>query len=648
MASRSARRNRRAVGKAVPPTAGGGVTFSTQQVAAMLAAQQQLSTGKTQAQPLPSSPYWDTAPFGPGRRLPPAPINVPRSDTQRPEPRLWEYPVSWNLQIDDRWHVPWRTLQSAADMPLFRKCIERRKSVCQLDFTVTVDPKAVAREAQATGSAKTDVESSLRQKYVSEISRVSDWLQVPDRKNDLDWSAWTSLLMENRLKFDAAVVYPRRTYGGDLFAFEVIDGKTIKPLLDEYGGRPMPPYPAYQQVMYGFPRGEFVATTDNPDNSSAVPGGYRSDQLYYERSIFRSESPYGMSATEIALFDGLMWMKRMGWMMAEYTEGMLPAGVLTTTVAGSGNWTPTQWEDWQRGLSDHLSGNTADRHKFPLLPPDVGLEQQQEVSERYKPDYDMFLIKLIAGDFGLPASELGFTEAGALGASFHEGEEDILNRQTRRPDAQWLSNYATKLAIRELGMPNVLKVQILGLESEDEAAADAVAQEQVANARGTLNEDRARRGLPPYPFAEADMPMLITQRGVVFLEGASKQAPPGTLIGPAVMDPATGTAVPGTVSGNGRQVEMSPGAGGQQDDEQDQGDDDDEQDAPAAKAAELAALRKWLGKRANPSRPFACKALTAADVPDLAADPRVVLKAGDASPKALSGTGPAGSGIKSW
>jgi hypothetical protein len=618
--------------KAVPPTAG-GVSFTPAQMAAALAAQQQLSSGKAHAQPLPTSPFWESSPFGPGRRLPPAPVNVPREDTGRAEPRLWEYPVSWNLQISDRWHVPWQTLQSAADMPLFRKCIERRKSVCQLDFAVTVDPRAVAREAQASGEAKTDVESALRQKYTAEISRVTDWLQVPDRKNDLDWPAWTSLLMENRLKFDAACVYPRKTYGGQLFALEVIDGKTVKPLLDEYGGRPMPPYPAFQQILYGFPRGEFTAATDNPDDTSAVPGGYAADQLYYERSIYRSESPYGMSATEIALFDGLLWMRRMGWMMAEYTEGMIPAGVLTTTPEGSGAWTPRQWEDWQRSLSDHLSGNTAERQRFPLLPPDVGLEQQQEVAERYKPDYDMFLIKLVAGDFGLPASEVGFTEAGALGASFHEGEEDILNRQTRMPDAKWLGSYATKLAVRELGMPTALRVEVLGLESEDEAAADAVALQRVQNARMTLNEDRASRGEPAYPFDEADMPMLMTARGLVFLEGASEHAPAGALVGPVQAAPP------------GAPPEGGPAQPG---DKQDQGGED-EQGTLAAKSTEREMLRLWMkSRRRQPGDQFTCKALTAADAPKYAADPRVIFKAADADPKALSGTGPAGSGTRSW
>ena len=636
--SRSSSRNRARTAKAVPSAA--GVSFTPAQVAALVSQQQQLQSGSMTARPMPSDPMWETAPFGPGRRLPPAPINAVRPDTGRAEPRLWEFPQSWNLQINDRWHVPWHVLQKAADTPLFRKCIERRKSVCELDFTVTVDPVAVAREAEASGSAKQDVESGLRQQFQGEIARVTDWLAVPDRKNDMEWADWCSLLMENRLKYDAAAVYPRRTFGGDLFALEIIDGKTIKPLLDEYGGRPLPPFPAYQQIMYGFPRGEFTATTDDGEvdprtGAPLVRGGYSSDTLYYRKSIWRSESPYGMSATEIALLDGLLWMRRMGWMMAEYTEGVLPTGVIETDPGT--DWNVRQWEDWQRALNDHLSGNTAERHKWPLMPNGSKLVLPPEVAERYKPDYDLFLIKLVCGDFGIPASEVGFTETGALGASFHEGEADILDRNVRQPDARWLARYATRLAVRELGMPTALRVQILGLESEDEAAADAVAQEQVASGRLTLNEDRARRGVPAYGFKEADMPQLQTGRGVVFLEGASTQAPPGTLIGPAMAPPG---GMPGGPPASPEGPDAAPG-----DDDDDQ---DDDGNAKAAKTAELAKLAKWAPKADNRRKIFRCRDLTAADAPEFAADPRVVFKAADAAPKASGGTGPAGSGTRSW
>jgi len=556
--------------------------------------------------------------------------------TGRAEPRLFELPISTNLNVNTAPFVPWRTLSDAADMPLFRKCIERRKSVAGLGYTVTVDPEAVARESAAAGQAKDDVEAGMRKKYMGEIARISDWLETPDRKNGYDWEQWAGQLMENQLVYDAVVVYPKRTFGGDVFSFEVIDGSTIKPLLDEEGGRPLPPAPFAQQILYGFPRGEFTADTVDVNGQTMVPGGMTTDQLMYERRLIRPKTPYGMSATEIALLDGILWMRRMDWLLKEYTHGVSGA---ILEVDASVDWNVDQWGDWVTALNDKLSGDTSQRLQYKPFPPGTKAVLAPEVAERYKPELDLFFVKLIAGDFGLPASEVGFTEAGALGASFHEGEEDILQRNVRQPDANWLGKIATRLSVRQLGMPGVLKIQVLGLESEDEAAADAVAQAQVASGRMTLNEDRARRGKAPYGFVEADKPQLQTGRGVVFLEGASTQAPAGTLVGPAAAPPPGGAPQPGA-----------------QGDDQDQGDEDDDgqDEDPAQKAqffasaSELAALRKWLGRHPQPARPFQCQVLTAADVPQYAADPRVVLKAGDPGPKALSGTGPAGSGTSSW
>lgn len=534
MSRRSRARYRTAAAKAAPRNPG-GVTLSGDQLTALVAASQR--AGTQLATPLPRPPQWTTDPFGPGSPLTPAPINQRDPRTGRAAPRLFELPISTNLNVGTAPFVPWKTLSDFADGPLPRKCIQRRKSVCELGFTVAVDPKAVARAAAASGDAERDVEAALRKKYTSEIARVSDWLEYPDRKNDYDWAAWTGQLMENRLVYDAVAVYPRRTFGGDLFALEVVDGSTIKPLLDESGGRPLPPAPFAQQILYGFPRGEFVADTVDVDGKTMVPGGVTTDQLLYARTIIRPKTPYGMSATEIAILDGILWMRRMGWLLAEYTQGVTGAMLETAPEV---DWDTVQWKDYAQGLNDMLAGDDAARLQYHLLPPGVKAVISPEVAERYKPEMDLFLIKLVAGDYGLPASEVGFTEAGALGASFHEGEEDILNRQTRKPDANWLGGIATRLARQQLGMPSVLQVQVLGLESEDEAAADQVGQNQFSTGRTTLNEDRARRGLPPYGFPEADMPMVVTREGVVFIKGASEAAPPGALVKPAQAAPAGG------------------------------------------------------------------------------------------------------------
>ena len=397
--------------------------------------------------------------------------------------------------------------------------------------------------------------------------------------------------------------------------------------------------------------------TDGPDGPVKTVPGMASDQLFYERTVYRPKTPYGMSATEIALLDGILWMRRMGWLLAEYTEGVMPSAFIK--VDGATDWSVPQWEDWQRALNDHLGGNTAERLKYKLFPPGTEPVQAAEVAERYKPDMDMFLIKLVAGDFGLTATELGFPEVGSLGASFHEGEEDVLNRVTRIPDANWVAGYATKLSRAHLGMPPALMVKILGLESEDEAAADAVAATQVGGARMTLNEDRARRGEPAFDFAEADMPMLISDRGIVFIEGASQTAPPGTLIQPATVKPGepgdSSSGMPdGTPEGNGSPSGSAAAAadgknpGQQPAKPAPAGQKPGTQGKPTAKA-EADALRKWAAK-GNRSRPFECYTLTkyaaALFGPELAELPNVVFKAGDGDVPKVLASGLAGSGMR--
>jgi hypothetical protein len=45
--------------------------------------------------------------------------------------------------------------------------------------------------------------------------------------------------------------------GGSLYALDIIDGATIKPLIGEDGRAPEPPDPAYQQILKGIPAADF-------------------------------------------------------------------------------------------------------------------------------------------------------------------------------------------------------------------------------------------------------------------------------------------------------------------------------------------------------------------------------------------------------
>ena len=89
------------------------------------------------------------------------------------------------------------------------------------------------------------------------------------------------MLLEDLLVIDAATVYPRYDRGGRLYALDVIDGATIKPLIGEDGRAPDPPDPAYQQVLHGVPAADFSA-----------------DELLYLPRNIRAHRLYGLSPVE--------------------------------------------------------------------------------------------------------------------------------------------------------------------------------------------------------------------------------------------------------------------------------------------------------------------------------------------------------------
>lgn len=595
-------------------------TFTPAQVAALLGTVSVNGQVTGVMNPLPRTD--PMVAFGPGVPLIPAPLDPVRQDTGRPEPRLTEYQVSTNLPgMSDRL-VPWKVLRDAAGVGgLARRCIEIRKAeVATLDWTITISQGA-AEKAQADhpGMSRSEIEAELGKRLGPEISRCTTFWQEPNPREGENFSEWISKLLEEHLVLDALAIYPRRTYGDDLYALEIIDGSTIKVLRDNTGGRPQPPQPAYQQVLWGFPRGEFVADTDDQGN---ILNGYRSDHLIYKRRNVRTFTQYGYSAVEQALEDIDVWLRRRKWIRDEYTEGTVPTGMLSND--GATGWTAEQILAYERDLNDTYSGQTAERHRLRILPPGFVLHTNQDVAEKYKPEYDLYLIKQIASHFDVTIAELGFTEAGGLGSTgWHEGQADVQHRKATLPTLRWLQQLLTSISRKHLGMPTELEFRFLGLEDEDEAAADQVALQRIQWGRMTLNEDRDRVGQPRYPFPEADMPMVMTTRGVIFLEGASADATPGVPLAPGSGDTgaqaAPAEAAEETATrGEEAAIEPPPAPAGQS----------------QAVKTELAAFRRWAKKNPNPGRPFEFQTVTKADAPALAFDNRVVFAGGEPAPKA--------------
>jgi hypothetical protein len=367
-----------------------------------------------------------------------------------------------------------------------------------------------------------------------------------------------------------------------------------------------------------------------------VPGAFSSSQLIYRRRVVRNWTPYGFSPTEQSLKDSALWDKRFSWMMAEYTEGAQPVQWLVNK--GGSDWDPRQLLSYEKFINDRLSGKTGERFRNPLLPEGVEPIRSEQVNERYSPEYDLFLIKLQAMHYGVTMPELGFAEAGGLGGGgYHEGEEDIQFRKDLTT-VRWLNDFVTGISTTHLGMPDALEFTFLGLDEEDEGVADAIDDSRLRGARMTINETRGRLGLPPKDYPEADMLMLMTQRGVVFMEGAAEAAPPGVLVEPAELQ------------GDITEQELQ---GGQQGPQRDSGGVKQKvQGSPAPArpvkkspsaadaAKELEQFAKWLQKGKNPDE-FEFRYMDQADEELFLW--AIKSAAGGGNPKASSSNGPDGS-----
>ena len=190
--------------------------------------------------------------FGPQQPLAPqAPPDV--------KGRQFDYAFGANLNYVPRSEggISFAELRALADaLPLLRAVIETRKDqIAAQTFSVRARPRANLPDASAR------------------IDKALAFLARPDRRRS--FGDWLRMLLEDLLVIDAATIYPRYDRGGKLYALDVIDGATIKPLIGEDGRAPEPPDPAWQQVLHGVPAADFSA-----DELLYLPRNARVHRLY--------------------------------------------------------------------------------------------------------------------------------------------------------------------------------------------------------------------------------------------------------------------------------------------------------------------------------------------------------------------------------
>lgn len=478
--------------------------------------------GQTDA--LPRNPNLATVPFAPGMPIVPGAINPPNPDSGRPDPRRYEYQVAQNINITETRLTPFKTLRAAADqIDILRRCIEVTKAkILGLDWDITLGEDAAEKIISEIGGARVRAMQTARDNYTEDISRVRQFWEQPDKANGLLFYDWLNIALEEILVLDAWAIWPQKTVGDDLYGLQILDGSTIKPLIDDRGMRPMPPYSAYQQILFGFPRSEFTAPTE----SETTDGEFTSDELAYLIRNRRTTSVYGYGPTERALPLADIYLRRQQWIRAEYTDGVTPE-LMMKTDANFGN-NPDLLRAYENIFNSDLAGQTEQRKRVRLLP--VGMEpiQFDGYGEKFKDTLDDYLVNSICGHFGVQPAEIGFSPKGGLGGSgFQLGQAESSEVLGAIPLANWVAKMITQLSYVFLGMPRELEFKFMESGREDTESNARTADINIKSGTLTLNEARSRSGLPLIEAAEADVPIfttatgsyLVTETGMLLIDG---------------------------------------------------------------------------------------------------------------------------------
>lgn len=495
--------------------------------------------------PLPRGESNFNSLFGPGYPLIPDPLDQLGSDG-RAMPRRTQYLVAANLQLIDR-RLPWSVLKGLADdVDVVQRCIQIvQDAIVGLNWSWGFSPMILQQIMAETGVTNTAKASQLaRDKYGEELQRVQEFFEYPDKRMGFTFSQWLTDIIYSHLVYDGIVIYPQYNLGGELMSLSTIDTSTIKILLDNQGFIPRPPAPAYQQILYGFPRGEFVA--EEVDENGDPINGYRQDQLAYYIRRPHPSSIYGYSQVEECVNIATLYMQRQAWLHSEYTHGVTPRLLIET--ADTEIWTPEQTAYYEQIFNDRLSGQIQRRQQAFFLRPGMKPTEMKQMDEMYKATYDEWLITQIGSKFGIPATQLGVKAPASLGGgSTQKGQADASEQFATDALRNFLIDCINDMARRFLGVGPELTITCTGGGNEDDNVmrAQADASDVSAGIR-SRNEIRAERGIPLVDEPEADQLGITTGQGVSFLAGqlAAQQASQGAQGTPAKPAPSTTSATP--------------------------------------------------------------------------------------------------------
>lgn len=411
------------------------------------------------------SPFQPVQPFGPPY------VNYPRD---------WDYQTGENLNFATAQHrLQLKLRQMASTWGVLRAIIQTRKD--QL--------LRLPRDFQVRGQPR------KQNKYVDEMR---EFFRRPDGQHR--FGTWARMILEDLFVIDAPTLYVgERSMGGKPLSIDVLDGATMKILIDDAGKLPQYPSPAYQQIIKGLPMVNFDRT-----------------EIIYEPMNPLPEFPiYGYSPVQQIWMELQEAIQKSLYTLGFWREGNLP----DLLVSVPKDWTATQIAAFQALMDSELSGNLARKSKMRFVPEGMKPYDIKNASgEGLASTRDEMLVRLACYAFSVSPTPFiktvnRATAQSAADASVQEGLHPLM---------QWFKESIMDPIVQEqFGYDDIEYVWKPALE------VDQLKQSQIltnyVNA-GIMTRDEARDliGLTPRPEEGTDTLVITSGTGIMSIQDAMR------------------------------------------------------------------------------------------------------------------------------
>src|SRR6185437_11274927 len=251
-------------------------------------------------------------------------------------------------------------------------------------------------------------------------------------------------------------------------------------LVDEYGRMPLPPSPAFQQVLKGIPAVDYTA-----------------DEILYMPRNLRAWKFYGFSPVEQVAMTVNIAIRRTVSQLQYFTEGNLPEAFATLPT----DWTGPQIEAFQKYWDATLEGEQAFKRKVKFVP--GGTKVEPTKTAILQDTFDEWLARVICYAFSLPPTQFVKQATRTTSDVLQEAAES----EGLAPLMTWIAAVMNSL------LADVFGAADLCFTWKEQGSLDPQSQQTILTgylAKGamTLNEVREELGLDA--VENGDTPLIYT------------------------------------------------------------------------------------------------------------------------------------------